>query len=174
MRRVKICLVGSSAVGKTSLVARYVRGVFSDSYRTTIGITVDRRTVQVEGESLDCVLWDLEGEDAFARMRASYLRGLSGCLFVADGTRSRSIDDALRLAEEVQRLEGEVPRVLVLNKVDLPEGWEDTEPRVRALEAAGWQVLRASAKTGEGVDRAFEALARRIVEEGREHAQPSP
>lgn len=164
MRRVKVCLLGASAVGKTSLVSRYVSDSFSDHYRTTIGVAVHRRVVRLDQDVVDLVVWDLEGEDEFAPLRASYLRGASGCLFVADGTRPITLDTALQLADEVTRLSGPLPRVLVLNKSDLGGDWALGPRRVRMLAEAGWPVVLASAKTGAGVDDAFDRIAQAILE----------
>ena len=75
MIRKKICMVGSFAVGKTSLVARYVHSLFSETYQTTIGVKVDKKTVDIGGDEVTLVLWDLAGEDDLMPIQLSYLRG---------------------------------------------------------------------------------------------------
>ncbi len=74
----KVCLLGGFAVGKTSLVARFVHGVFSEKYLTTIGVKIDKRSMTVDDDELDLVIWDIYGEDDYQRVRMSYLRGASG------------------------------------------------------------------------------------------------
>ena len=64
--RLKVCLVGAPAVGKTSLVRRYVEGAFSEEYLTTIGVRISRKRVEVNGEPVGLVVWDINGDDAFA------------------------------------------------------------------------------------------------------------
>ncbi len=71
----KICMLGSFAVGKTSLVRRFVESIYSDAYHTTVGVKIDKKTVQQNGTEVSLLLWDLYGEDEFQKMRWSYLRG---------------------------------------------------------------------------------------------------
>ena len=91
MLQKKICMLGSFAVGKTSLVRRYVESIYSDVYHTTVGVKIDKKTVQVGEQEVGLVLWDLYGEDEFQKMRWSYVRGASGYLLVADGTRRATL-----------------------------------------------------------------------------------
>ena len=74
----KICMLGSFAVGKTSLVARFVRSIYSEKYHTTVGVKIDKKQVQFDGKSMNLILWDLYGEDEFQKVHMSYLRGASG------------------------------------------------------------------------------------------------
>ena len=83
----KICMIGASGVGKTSLIAKFVHSMFSDKYLTTVGVKIDKKTVSVDGAEVMLMIWDLAGDDDFQRLQISYLRGTSGYLLVADGTR---------------------------------------------------------------------------------------
>jgi small GTP-binding protein len=159
----KICLLGTSAVGKTSLVAQFVRGVFDERYLTTIGVKIDKKAVEVEGRAVNLLLWDLNGEDRFQRMEMSYLRGAAGYLVVVDGTRRVTLDAALALAHRAQASLGDAPRLLLLNKADLEGGWDLSDETIADLEAEGWTVLRTSAKTGAGVEEAFLGLAQQLL-----------
>jgi small GTP-binding protein len=160
----KICMLGSFAVGKTSLVARFVHSIYSDVYHTTVGVKIDKKTVAVADETVMMMLWDIHGEDDFQKIRTSYLRGAAGFLLVADGTRRATVDKALDLRKLGVEAAGEVPFVLVLNKRDLVDDWEVEDKTVEDLREAGWTVLLSSAKTGEGVEEAFLTLARRMLE----------
>jgi small GTP-binding protein len=161
--RKKVCLLGASAVGKTSLVTRFVQGTFSDIYRTTIGVKIDRQLLRVGGRQLDLILWDLEGEDAFAQVALSYLRGASGYLLVADGTRAPTLDTALQLHERARAELGDVPHVMLLNKLDLFEQWEVSDKDVARLLAQGFRVERSSAKSGAGIAEAFAHLGAALL-----------
>ena len=159
----KICMVGSFAVGKTSLVERYVRSIFSEEYKTTIGVKIDKKTLQVQDRELALILWDLHGEDEFQKLRRSYLRGSSGYFLVADTTRPETLERGLRLHGVVRETIGEVPFALLLNKSDLEDQWELEEARIRELEQQAWTIIRTSAKSGQGVENAFQRLAEAIL-----------
>ena len=75
----KVCMLGGFAVGKTSLVARFVHSIFSDRYRTTIGVKIDKKLVRAGEEELSLILWDIHGDDEFQRVRPTYLRGAPSC-----------------------------------------------------------------------------------------------
>ena len=159
----KICMLGATGVGKTSLVSRYVLSLFSDTYLTTIGVKVDKKALAIDGQDVTLLLWDIYGEDEFQTVRTSYLRGTSGYLLVADGTRPLTLDTAHQLQKKAQSVIGQVPFVLVLNKADLASDWHVDDRALWRLAEDGWSVMRTSAKTGEGVEEAFVRLARRIV-----------
>lgn len=68
-------MLGGFSVGKTSLIKRFVESVFSEKYLTTVGVKIDKKTVDVQGRSVNLILWDIAGEDDPATIRMSYLRG---------------------------------------------------------------------------------------------------
>jgi small GTP-binding protein len=160
----KVCLLGTSGVGKTSLVARFVHSMFSDKYLTTVGVKIDKKTVRVGETDVMLMIWDLAGDDDFQRLQTSYLRGTSGFLLVADGTRAITLDQLLELKQRVAESMGSAPFILALNKADLAPQWEVTETRIAGLVADGWTVIRTSAKAGEQVEEAFVELARRMTQ----------
>jgi small GTP-binding protein len=158
----KICMLGAFAVGKTSLVERFVEGTYRDRYLTTVGVKVSRRDVDLPQRTVRLLLWDLHGEDAFQRVQPSYLRGASGVFLVIDGTRRKTLDTACDLAALVERTVGEVPALWLLNKIDLRDEVEVDLEEVAARTSA--TVLPTSALTGEGVDDAFHRLARAMTD----------
>jgi small GTP-binding protein len=164
MLQKKICMLGSFAVGKTSLVRRFVESIYSDVYQTTVGVKVDKKNVQVNGTDVSLVLWDIYGEDDYQKMRWTYLRGASGYLLVADGTRKSTLAKAYDLEKRVREQVGVIPFVFVVNKNDLQQDWEFEPENESQILAEKWSVLRSSAKTGEGVEEAFSLLARKMLE----------
>ncbi len=159
----KICMLGAFSVGKTSLVRRYVTGVYSDAYLTTVGVKVDKKSLDLGGRTLDLILWDLAGEDEVSTIRMSYLRGSAGYLLVADGTRPITLEVARSLQQRVEAELGRLPFVVLLNKRDLVDEWQLAEDEVAALANGGWSIRTTSAKSGEGVDDAFRELAGRVM-----------
>lgn len=169
----KICMLGGFAVGKTSLVRRFVSNVFSDQYQTTIGVTVEKKCVTVDGQEVLLVLWDLYGEDEFQRVRDSYLRGSSGYIVVMDGTRKDTLQTALALQETAMNTVGPVPFVSIINKADVRSEWEIDERVIEQLRDRNWTVLFGSAKLGQGVDELFLNLATQMVQRSpRSNAHP--
>lgn len=164
MLQKKICMLGAFAVGKTSLMMRFVRSIFSDKYHTTIGVKIDKKELTIGTQQVNLVLWDLAGEDEFLQVHMSYLRGSSGCLFVADGTRAVTLDTARSLQKKVEAAIGPVPFVLMLNKSDLTAGWEIGEGPLADLREKGWDVIKTSARSGLGVEDAFLILTKKILE----------
>ena len=160
----KICLIGAFAVGKTSLVRRFVHSIFSEKYHTTVGVMIDKKQVNVNGLPVDLIIWDLHGEDDFQSVRMSYLRGASGCFYVADGTRRATLDTALKLRKRVHEAIGPTPSVLAINKCDLHTQWEIDARTLAQLEADNLCVIHTSAKTGEYVETAFHRLAAKLAE----------
>ena len=163
--RKKVCMLGAYAVGKTSLVSRWVHSLFSDRYQTTVGVKIDKHDTSVDGRPVTLLLWDIHGEDELQTVRESYLKGSDGLVLVADGTRAATLDKALELSQRADTLLGSRPSVLMINKSDLLGEWDIDDDRLADLARAGWTVLRTSAKTGDGVPAAFEALARRLLPE---------
>src|SRR5262249_33378886 len=108
-------------------------------------------------------LWDLAGEDDSSSLRMSYLRGAAGYVLVADGTRPSTLEVALSLRQRVEAEFGALPFVLLLNKNDLQGQWAIGNEEVEDLQRNGWWGRSASARTGEGVEDAFGALAERVA-----------
>ncbi len=163
MNKYKICMLGAFAVGKTSLVRRYVHSIFSDRYQTTLGVKIDKKSLEVDGRPVELILWDLAGEDEFMKVRTSYLRGSAGGVLVADGARAETLDILFELKDKLFGEVGPVPLVLLVNKSDLRASWAIEAERLEQLRAAGWQVIETSAKSGDGVEAAFELLAQRLL-----------
>ena len=159
----KICMLGAFSVGKTSLVKRFVESVFSETYLTTVGVKIDKKTVDLSNLTVSLILWDLAGEDDISSLRMSYLRGSAGYVLVADGTRPSTLEVAMSLRRRVETDFGPLPFVLLLNKNDLREEWAVRDEEVQDLQQSGWWVRSTSARTGEGVDDAFGTLAERVV-----------
>jgi small GTP-binding protein len=158
----KICLLGAFGVGKTSLTRRYVDSIFSEAYLTTVGVKIDKRAVSVGATDVSLVIWDIAGEDEVSAVRTSYLRGAAGYLLVVDVTRAQTLEVARSIQARVAKEIGDIPFMCLLNKIDVTD-WDIAPSRIDALRESGWTIERTSARTGEGVEDAFAALAGRIV-----------
>ena len=152
-------------MGKTSLVRRFVKGIFSEKYLTTVGVKIDKKVVRIGEEEVSLILWDLHGEDDFQQVPMSYMRGASGYLLVVDGTRSESLESARALQKRTEEAVGAVPFILLLNKADLRDEWEFEGWEAEEFSGKDCSVIQTSAKTGQGVEEAFLHLAGRMLEE---------
>ena len=167
----KVLLLGDGAVGKTSLIRRFVVDQFSDDYITTIGTKVTKKDVTVGKPPNDVEvimqIWDVLGQKGYGGVQETAVKGAQGVLFVHDLTR----EDTRRSMEEywmpmVWRLVGRIPMVIVGNKVDLLQ-----EERMAAHEYAYYleekyssPSIMTSAKSGERVEDAFKTLGEMVVE----------
>ena len=163
MIKKKICMLGAFATGKTSLVQKYVHSIFSEKYHTTVGVNIEKAQVHTENDDVDLIIWDLYGEDEFQKVRASYLRGASGCIYVVDGTRKATLTTALNLKEMVENTIGSIPFILAVNKSDLKDQWEIEQPLLEDLKQNGDFVIQTSAKTGQEVKEAFQKLVKEML-----------
>jgi small GTP-binding protein len=161
----KVCMVGAFGVGKTSLVARFVKSIFSDKYLTTLGVKIDKKALTLGDQEMTLMLWDLAGEDALTQVKTTQLRGSSGYILVADGCRASTLEAAIDLQARAEAELGKLPFTCVVNKADLRENWEVDAAALERLSGLGWTFLLTSAKTGEGVEQLFQELAARMLQE---------
>ncbi|TFF67093.1 GTP-binding protein, partial [Candidatus Thorarchaeota archaeon] len=162
----KLVFLGPGAVGKTSLVGRYVYDSFEGDYLATIGTDIHVKTMNINDTKVKLVIWDIAGQEDFAQLRKAYYQNASGAFYVCDTTRPETLD---RIDDWIQALfgvTGKIPLVLVENKIDLetkmPEG------RVESIaEEHELTLVRTSAKEDENVERAFEKMTREMLEKAR-------
>jgi small GTP-binding protein len=162
----KICILGDFAVGKTSLVQRFVNDQFSDKYLTTLGVKVDTKEVRVEsGRGLKLAIWDVAGTDTPTQLFLRYIRGASGYLLVADRTRPETLDACVALRDAVAGALRPLPYVFMANKSDLGDQCrlQAATASARLTDAIDW--MDTSALTGAGVELAFRRLAARMLDD---------
>lgn len=157
----KVCMLGATSVGKTSLVRQFVETTFSDKYHSTIGVKVDKKVVVTGNREVTMMLWDIQGEDDEFKIRPAFLRGASGYILVVDLTRAATLESAKRIQLMIEKKIGRVPFQILFNKNDLEDDFEIDHSWM--VEFAGEAVLRTSAKTGENVEEAFLGLAEKMT-----------
>lgn len=156
-------MVGVFGTGKTSLVQRFVHSLFTDKYHSTVGVKIDRKQVDLEGNTVNLVLWDLAGREQDQEIPTSYFRGSAGIFYVVDGTRRETFDQIFEIKESVTNTIGDVPSLVALNKKDLVDEWRLAQGDYNALMDAGLHAIGTSAKSGDGVEDAFLWLANATV-----------
>lgn len=164
----KVCLLGDFAVGKTSLVRRFVYDRFDDRYLSTIGVKVSRKSVMVPaGETpveVTCLLWDIAGNVEAASMQRAYTRGSSAGILVCDLTRAETLAALRHYSSELLAVNRDARFIVVANKADLVEHATLDRRQVEALAAElGAPMFVTSARTGDNVDAMFRQLAADLV-----------
>ncbi len=170
--KMKVCLVGEAAVGKTSLIRRFVHDDFDDKYIQTLGTKVSKKEIALDvpkhGEfTVDMTVWDIMGQKGFRELlKDAYFYGAKGIIAGCDLTRKATLDDLDDWIEGVYSVTGRVPIEIFANKADLKEKWELTEKEVEQFSKAYDSPYHfTSAKTGDSVEEAFRNLAARIASE---------
>jgi small GTP-binding protein len=166
----KIILLGDGAVGKTSLIRRFVVDKFNDNYLQTVGFKITSKDIQITTDKnvyyLKLNIWDILGQKGYIELHKSSLPGPAGVILVADITRK----DTLQSIEDywipnIQNIVGSVPFVILANKSDLVEDAEfDEEELSRFAYQYDVSFYLTSAKTGKNVKNAFQTLGENILE----------
>jgi len=166
----KICIFGDGGVGKTTLVNRYLTGVFQEHYKITIGADFFVKRINVNGATVTLQIWDFAGEDRFRFILPSYIVGSSGCIFMFDITRYSSIRNLTDWMEVFykgsKKYNKEIPIIMVGGKLDL-----DQKRSVMTNQATEFaekhkfsHYIECSSKTGENVNDIFESITKIMLE----------
>jgi small GTP-binding protein len=170
----KLMVIGEGAVGKTTLVNRYVTGTFERDYKTTIGSQFAVKLTHISPNESEYAIgiklqaWDVAGQARFKAVRKMYYSGAAGIILVFDVTRRRSFTELQKWVQEADESIGtRVPFLCVGNKTDLPDRAVPSDEAKRWAEDNGFLYLESSAKTGEGVADMFTVLAEVMWHEAR-------
>ncbi len=168
--KVKVCLVGEGAVGKTCLIRRFIHDQFDDRYISTLGAKVSKKELTVPGPNggeivIDMTIWDIMGEKGFRELlKEAYFHGAQGVLAVADVTRKDTLTELHDWIGAVAKVTGQIPIQFLANKIDLRDQMQITEDEMRRLaESHNAAYFFTSAKTGQNVETGFLGLAKMIV-----------
>ena len=167
----KICLLGAFAVGKTSLVQRFVDNRFSDKYLTTVGVSVSQKLMPpICSGPLDrtiqhaFLIWDIAGLEKFDSVAMNYFRGASGALAVGDVTRGDTAAALKFICDKFFSVNPNAALVTIGNKIDLSSNSGNDVPDLSRLASDyGSELILTSAKTGQRVADAFQLLSRVIA-----------
>ncbi len=162
----KICLIGDFAVGKTSLIRRFVEGQFSDQYLSTVGVKISRKSL----EQVQLIIWDIEGSTKFKAIAPTYLQGATGAVIVGDVTQKETLEHIIDHIQSFLTVNPQGYIVTALNKSDLVE----TEYLDNILQKHQ-QIFNTynhvvatyltSAKIGNNVDEIFKLLADYLIKD---------
>ena len=164
----KICLIGDGAVGKTSLIRKFVFDSFDDDYIMTIGSKVTKKQITITDADtnyhLTFMIWDILGQRVHNNLHATYYSGAAGAFIVCDMSREETIQNLEEWIEVFRGVNKTAPLILLGNKSDLVEDLEEAKAKIgRIAEKYGLIYHVTSAKTGDNVDLAFQELAEMML-----------
>ncbi|MFW9819195.1 MAG: Rab family GTPase [Candidatus Thorarchaeota archaeon] len=163
----KIVILGDAAVGKTSLINRFVENSFSEDYRATLGANIVRKDVNLDNTKVRLIMWDLAGQEKYQVVRSLYFQGCQGALLVYDVTRYSTFESInskwLRDFKKYVKKEGAY--ILIGNKSDLTDQRTVTEERGKEIanKIKASHFIETSAKMGENIEEAFSLLVNQIL-----------
>lgn len=175
----KIIVIGNSAVGKTSIVNRFVGDRFDHNYKATIAADFQVKILNIQGNEIRLQIWDLVGMDTtFAGINRSFCRNASGAILVGDLTEPGTIESTAEWKRQVEEIvavnDSPIPMILALNKLDLVdekeangEPLEDFQKQENldefALESGFIGAVRVSAKNDTNIAQVFSQLVRQML-----------
>lgn len=170
---IKVCIIGDTDVGKTSLSTRYCHGEFPNSSTPTIGASFLQRRVIVDNTEISLQIWDTAGQERFRSMAPMYYRGAKAAICVFDVTNKESFGRIPTWLRDL-RAHADPNAVICLagNKADKDPEFETSRGEELAKEM-GATFFRTSALTGEGVTELFEHLSRGVFEAYQNSRRPS-
>ncbi|MHA1733771.1 MAG: Rab family GTPase [Promethearchaeota archaeon] len=164
----KVIIVGDAAVGKTSLIRHYCDGYFKDTYRSTIGVSFLKKTLNLDhnGEhKVTLQLWDVGGQALFSSVRPNYYRGAHGALILFDVTNSQSLSHVFTWYQDLSKTINDIPMVMIGNKIDLDYNREKIEKQALTLsDRLNIELYYTSAKTGTHMNEVFAAITRNMID----------
>ncbi len=158
----KIILAGDGGVGKTSLINRFVTGMFADHYKATIGVSINTKRCVVDGTKVQLQIWDVAGQSLFRHLRKNYFARAGGALLVFDLTNPQTLEDLhSSWIDDIQEQTDDIPLILLANKVDLTNMVVVLEENIVNFREKNPGVVAhfsTSAKMGDNVETAFNQL----------------
>ena len=165
----KITVIGDGGVGKTSLIKKYTKGSFKKEYIKTLGAQFSKYDEKIENSAVKLFFWDIAGQKEFSFMRPTFYKGSKAAIIVFS-LAPDEIDDSFKHIsewhEDIKKYCGDIPIVLFGNKMDLVNDEELDENNVKEIvdkrDFLGY--YKTSAKTGNGVYKAFQAIIKDLYE----------
>lgn len=163
----KLLLVGDSGVGKTSLLLCFTTAEFIDDQKSTIGVDLKLKLMNVKGKRLKLTIWDTAGQERFRTLTSAYYRGAQGIILVYDVTRKETFENVKQWIQEVDiySTHEHAVKMLVANKIDQDSSRVVTKEQGREFARQNNMLfIETSAKTNQHVEQAFEELVLKIIE----------
>ena len=162
----KIILIGDIAVGKTSIISRYVNNSFEENYQCTIQAEQQTKIVKEdENTYVKLIIWDTVGQEKFRSLTRQYYNGCQGAIIVFDLTNKKSFDYIQNWIEEINNYGDENAIVMIIgNKSDLTAEREISQSDIKNKLNGEYFYFEVSAKNGNNISMAFDKMKKLILE----------
>ncbi len=162
----KIVLIGDTCVGKSCILVRFSDDVFSENYVTTIGVDFRFKTMIVKNKIAKIQIWDTAGQERYRSITTAYYRGAAAIIICCDSTNKDSFYNLNNWIDEIAKYtDKEVDKLILMNKCDLVEERVIDKSEINKFEKEnGIKIMEVSAKTGDGVDKAFEYIIQKLID----------
>jgi len=163
---IKVVVVGNGAVGKSSMIQQYCKGIFTRDYKKTIGVDFLEKQIQLEDNEIRLMLWDTAGQEEFGAITKAYYRGAQACVLVFSTTDRDSFEAVESWKNKVEEEVGaNIPLVLVQNKIDLLDDavvrQDEADNLAKRLKL---RFYRTSVKENLNVNEVFKYLAEKHLQ----------
>ncbi|XP_045160311.1 ras-related protein Rab-23-like [Mercenaria mercenaria] len=163
---IKVVVVGNGAVGKSSMIQRYCKGIFTKDYKKTIGVDFLERQIEVNGEDIRLMLWDTAGQEEFDAITKAYYRGAQACVLAFSTVDRDSFEAIESWKRKVEDEVGEISMVIVQNKIDLIDDAVVQPDEAEALaKKLRLRFYRTSVKDNLNVEEVFRYLAEKYLQQ---------
>ena len=162
----KIVLIGDTCVGKSCILVRFSDDVFNENYVTTIGVDFRFKTMIVKNKIAKIQIWDTAGQERYRSITTAYYRGAAAIIICCDSTNKDSFYNLNNWIDEISKYtDKEVDKLILMNKCDLVDDRQIDKSEMAKFEKEnGIKIMEVSAKTGNGIDKAFEYIIEKLID----------
>ena len=161
-----IVLIGDTCVGKSCILVRFSDDVFSENYVTTIGVDFRFKTMIIKNKIAKIQIWDTAGQERYRSITTAYYRGAAAIIICCDSTNKDSFYNLNNWIDEIAKYtDRDVDKLILMNKCDLVENRQIDKSEISKFEKEnGVKIMEVSAKTGDGIDKAFEFIIEKLID----------
>ena len=161
---VKIILIGDSAVGKTNIMSKYLKGEFQENTKATVGVEFGSKLFKIDNHTIKAQIWDTAGQEKYKAITGAYYKGSKGAFVVYDITRRDTFESADRWINDLKvTADPKINIILIGNKCDLEDKREvlkeQGEEKAKSFDCAFFET---SALKGDNIDKGFEMMVNEI------------